>query len=161
MLFSFYSLEIAVIQYRTFSIVRLLTPAVILILPIPVSLYSIIIIRSNGFWFAFPGFGFLTDTFLAPVLMSSIVCPAGIMICSFKFQTKLRLGCAIVWYKGLFSADMFNIFTPLNRDLPSSPTWSGIWQLVETITLKWNDSSESIMMTDPDNHRCPVKPGMT
>ena len=71
MLFSFYSLDIAVIQYWTFSRVRLLTPTVILILPIPVNSYSIIIIRSNGFWFAFPGFGFLTYTFLAPVKIES------------------------------------------------------------------------------------------
>ena len=73
MLFSFYSLDIAVIQYWTFSRVRLLTPTVILIFPIPVSSYSMIIIRSNSFWFAFPGFGFLTDTFLAPVKIESIV----------------------------------------------------------------------------------------
>ena len=71
MLFSFYLLDIAVIQYWTFSRVRLLTPTVILIFPIPVSSYSMIIIRSNGFWFAFPGFGFLTDTFLAPVKIES------------------------------------------------------------------------------------------
>ena len=62
--FSFYSLDIAVIQYWTFSRVRLLTPTVILIFPIPVSSYSMIIIRSNGFLICVAGFRLLDRYFL-------------------------------------------------------------------------------------------------
>ena len=43
----------AVMQYCTFSWVLRLIPTVIFTLPIKASSYSIIIMRSNGFWFLF------------------------------------------------------------------------------------------------------------
>ena len=58
-------------QYCTFSCVLRRMPTVIFTLPIPISSYSMIIIRSNGFWFLLPSFILQIEIFFAPIRIAS------------------------------------------------------------------------------------------
>ena len=106
-------LSMAVMQYWTFSWVLRLTPTVIFTVPMPTNSYSILRILSKGFWFLFPAFGLLDETFLAPTRIESSCSTANV-------ERYLFAACSLV-----------SIFVLLHEKSPFSHPASGFVKLFQ------------------------------